>query len=211
MRLMVDGARCISHHPVGDAPTRTRPLILFLHGAALDKTVWQLQTRYFSHHGFSGYSRRSPRSRWFGRESPVLDRGLRRLDICARGNHRLPASPCGRPLDGESDRLGDRSPAPEHRIDPDLGRRSGCNTRPSRPPGGGGGRRPCRLRVDGFVGSWPAVPPRRPPDPRVVDDGGDHPSLGTVRGRACWPPTSTPATTTQEASKRRRRSLALPC
>lgn len=27
--------------------------MLFLHGAALDKTVWQLQTRYFAHHGFS--------------------------------------------------------------------------------------------------------------------------------------------------------------
>ena len=30
-----------------------RSLILFLHGAALDRTVWQLQTRYFSHHGYS--------------------------------------------------------------------------------------------------------------------------------------------------------------
>ena len=29
------------------------PLLVFLHGAALDKTTWQLQTRYFAHHGFS--------------------------------------------------------------------------------------------------------------------------------------------------------------
>lgn len=29
------------------------PLLVFIHGAALDKTTWQLQTRYFAHHGFS--------------------------------------------------------------------------------------------------------------------------------------------------------------
>lgn len=30
-----------------------KPLIIFLHGAALDRTSWQLQTRYFSHNGYS--------------------------------------------------------------------------------------------------------------------------------------------------------------
>ena len=29
------------------------PLLVFIHGSALDRTVWQLQTRYFSHHGYS--------------------------------------------------------------------------------------------------------------------------------------------------------------
>jgi len=29
------------------------PLIVFIHGSGLDHTTWQLQTRYFSHHGFT--------------------------------------------------------------------------------------------------------------------------------------------------------------
>ena len=29
------------------------PLLVFVHGAALDRTTWQLQTRFFSHHGYS--------------------------------------------------------------------------------------------------------------------------------------------------------------
>ena len=29
------------------------PLMVFLHGSGLDRTTWQLQTRYFSHHGYS--------------------------------------------------------------------------------------------------------------------------------------------------------------
>lgn len=29
------------------------PLMVFVHGAGLDRTAWQLQTRYFSHHGYS--------------------------------------------------------------------------------------------------------------------------------------------------------------
>ena len=52
MRLTVDGAE-VSATTGGRPPDPGRPLILFLHGAALDKTVWQLQTRYFSHHGYS--------------------------------------------------------------------------------------------------------------------------------------------------------------
>lgn len=52
MRLSVDGAG-VSATTGGRHPDPGRPLILFVHGAALDKTVWQLQTRYFSHHGYS--------------------------------------------------------------------------------------------------------------------------------------------------------------
>ena len=29
------------------------PLIIFLHGAGMDHTVWNLQTRYFAYHGYS--------------------------------------------------------------------------------------------------------------------------------------------------------------
>lgn len=52
MKLAVDGA-VVSATTGGRLPDPGQPLILFLHGAALDKTVWQLQTRYFSHHGYS--------------------------------------------------------------------------------------------------------------------------------------------------------------
>lgn len=31
----------------------TRPTIVFVHGAAFDHTVWQWQSRYFAHHGYS--------------------------------------------------------------------------------------------------------------------------------------------------------------
>jgi len=31
----------------------TRPAIVFVHGAAFDHTVWQWQSRYFAHHGYS--------------------------------------------------------------------------------------------------------------------------------------------------------------
>ena len=27
------------------------PAVVFVHGAGMDHTVWQLQTRYFAHHG----------------------------------------------------------------------------------------------------------------------------------------------------------------
>ncbi len=30
-----------------------RPTVIFIHGAGMDRTVWQLQTRYFAHHGMS--------------------------------------------------------------------------------------------------------------------------------------------------------------
>ena len=52
MRLEVDGT-AVSATSGGRPLDSEQPLILFVHGAALDKTVWQLQTRYFSHHGFS--------------------------------------------------------------------------------------------------------------------------------------------------------------
>jgi pimeloyl-ACP methyl ester carboxylesterase len=37
----------------GRAFDPTAPAIVFVHGAALDHSVWQWQSRYFAHHGFS--------------------------------------------------------------------------------------------------------------------------------------------------------------
>ncbi len=50
MQVMVDD------HPVhvatgGVAPTGDEPIIVLIHGAANDGTVWQLQTRWLAHHG----------------------------------------------------------------------------------------------------------------------------------------------------------------
>ena len=52
MRLTIDGAS-VSTTTGGRPLDPEKSLVLFVHGAALDKTSWQLQTRYFSHHGFS--------------------------------------------------------------------------------------------------------------------------------------------------------------
>ena len=52
MDLTVRGAR-VSATTGGRDLDEALPLLVFIHGAALDKTTWQLQTRYFAHHGFS--------------------------------------------------------------------------------------------------------------------------------------------------------------
>ena len=41
----------------GGRPLATdQPLLVFVHGAGLDRTIWQLQTRYFAAHGFSVFA-----------------------------------------------------------------------------------------------------------------------------------------------------------
>ncbi len=50
--------RTISEHPVlvytGGRPfDATRPVIVFIHGAGHDHSVWNFQARHFAHHGFS--------------------------------------------------------------------------------------------------------------------------------------------------------------
>ena len=52
MELTVEGATVFATTG-GRDPNPDLPLLLFIHGAALDHTTWQLQTRYFSHHGYS--------------------------------------------------------------------------------------------------------------------------------------------------------------
>ncbi len=52
MDFSVDGKRVFA--ATGGRPfDADKPCIIFVHGAALDHTVWALQTRYFAHHGRS--------------------------------------------------------------------------------------------------------------------------------------------------------------
>ena len=52
MELTVRGARVLATTGGRDLDP-SLPLLIFVHGAAADRTVWQLQTRYFAHHGYS--------------------------------------------------------------------------------------------------------------------------------------------------------------
>jgi pimeloyl-ACP methyl ester carboxylesterase len=50
MIVEVDGVE--AHASTGGVPLEgDEPVVLFLHGAGMDSTVWQLQTRYFAHRG----------------------------------------------------------------------------------------------------------------------------------------------------------------
>lgn len=52
MWIDVDGERAYAY--TGGKPfDRSRPTIVFAHGAQLDHSVWILQSRYFAHHGFA--------------------------------------------------------------------------------------------------------------------------------------------------------------
>ncbi|MBM3533203.1 MAG: alpha/beta hydrolase [Alphaproteobacteria bacterium] len=52
MDLTVDGRRVFAG--TGGRPLeRDRPLVVLLHGAGMDHTVWVLQARFLAHHGFS--------------------------------------------------------------------------------------------------------------------------------------------------------------
>ncbi len=52
MELTVDGGRVFA--ATGGRPfDPAKPCVVFIHGAGMDHTVWQLQTRYFAHHGRS--------------------------------------------------------------------------------------------------------------------------------------------------------------
>lgn len=52
MDLSVEGRRVLATTGGRDLDP-DRPLIVFVHGAGLDRTTWQLQTRFFAHHGYS--------------------------------------------------------------------------------------------------------------------------------------------------------------
>jgi pimeloyl-ACP methyl ester carboxylesterase len=52
MKLEVDG-REVFATTGGTDFDRTKPAVIFLHGAGFDRTTWRLQTRWFAHHGRS--------------------------------------------------------------------------------------------------------------------------------------------------------------
>lgn len=52
MDVVVDGRRARASTGGRDLG-RDRPLLVFLHGAGMNRTLWQLQVRYFASHGFS--------------------------------------------------------------------------------------------------------------------------------------------------------------
>ncbi len=52
MIIEVDG-RLIDASTAGRPFEPSLPGIVFLHGSGFDRTVWQMQARYFSHHGFA--------------------------------------------------------------------------------------------------------------------------------------------------------------
>ena len=52
MQLTIDG-HAVRATTGGRPLDRDKPLIVFLHGASQDRTLWALQKRYFSHHGWS--------------------------------------------------------------------------------------------------------------------------------------------------------------
>lgn len=70
MELKVDGKTVYA--ATGGRPIESgKPIVLFLHGAGMDHTVWSMQTRYFAHHGWSVLAVDLP---GHGRsEGPVLD------------------------------------------------------------------------------------------------------------------------------------------
>lgn len=52
MELTVNGKTAFA--ATGGRPfDPAKPAVIFIHGAGMDRTVWQLQTRYFAHHGMS--------------------------------------------------------------------------------------------------------------------------------------------------------------
>jgi len=52
MRLEVDGLSVFAGAG-GKAHAPNRPLVVFIHGAGMDHSVWALQSRWFAHHGFN--------------------------------------------------------------------------------------------------------------------------------------------------------------
>lgn len=50
MRLEIDG-RSVLAGAGGGAQESGQPLVIFLHGAGMDHSVWALQSRWFAHHG----------------------------------------------------------------------------------------------------------------------------------------------------------------
>jgi len=52
MRLAV-GGHAVYAYTGARAPDSALPTLVFVHGAALDHSIWALQSRYFAHHGYN--------------------------------------------------------------------------------------------------------------------------------------------------------------
>ncbi|MBM3517338.1 MAG: alpha/beta fold hydrolase, partial [Alphaproteobacteria bacterium] len=55
MEIAVDGRAVFcatGGRPIGRGDGGDREMLVFLHGAGLDSTVWTLPARYFAHHGY---------------------------------------------------------------------------------------------------------------------------------------------------------------
>lgn len=51
MEFLLDGAR-VRYADGGRGVSRADPAVVLIHGSGMNRTAWQLQTRYLSHHGF---------------------------------------------------------------------------------------------------------------------------------------------------------------
>ena len=69
MKFSVDG-RAVFATTGSSELDRTKPAVIFLHGAGFDRTVWRLQTRWFAHHGRTVLAVDFPAHGWS--EGPVL-------------------------------------------------------------------------------------------------------------------------------------------
>ena len=103
MRITVSGAT-VSYTTGGRGLNPDQPLLLFIHGAALDKTVWQLQTRYFAHHGYTVMAVDLPGHGGSEGAPLSLYRGLRRLGGDSGGERRVRDSASGGPFHGQPHR-----------------------------------------------------------------------------------------------------------
>ena len=136
----------LSPPPAAGELDRDLPLIVLLHGAGMDHTVWALQTRYLAHHGRSvlavdlpGHGRSGGRAS--ARPSRRWPTGPRLLDAAGFQRRRWSG------IRWERDRAGGRDASSGHRLRAAPGRHRGEDARASRPDPGGGG---------------PTIMPRRP-------------------------------------------------
>ena len=69
MKLKVDGREVFATTGGTDFDA-AKPVVIFLHGAGFDRTVWRLQTRWFAHHGRSVLAVDFPAHGWS--DGPML-------------------------------------------------------------------------------------------------------------------------------------------
>jgi pimeloyl-ACP methyl ester carboxylesterase len=132
MEITVEGRRVFAATG-GDAFDATRPVVLLVHGAGLDHTVWSLQARYLAHHGYAvlaldlpGHGRSEGPSLgsiedmadWIGK---VMDAaGLARASLIGHSMGALVVLEAAGRMPGRVARLGLIGIAPAMPVHPDL-------------------------------------------------------------------------------------------